>query len=323
MRRAWDFDAGREGFGYRDDAFRFTDEPADSGGAWSPRAGEGDGGLIVQLGGRDGADITGMSGGWFTSLTLETTQQASLSFRYNLTQSNNYEPDERSDVMVALDGQPVGGVIALVAGDGTGGAARSTGWQTATIDLGELAAGRHELTFGGFNNKKTQASEVTQVRFDDIVFETSAGGGDTSPGSSGGGSGFGAFEARVLALTNQFRAENDKPPLAHDAKLDAAAGGWSEAMAEGDFFRHSTPAQVEREGYAWRSWGENIAAGYATPEAVVRGWIDSPGHRANLLSDRFQEIGIGHVYLAEDRGSVNYNHYWTQTFGTEASDLML
>ena len=43
----------------------------------------------------------------------------------------------------------------------------------------------------------------------------------------------------------------------------------------GDFFRHSSPAQVEEQGYEWRAWGENIAAGYATLEAVVNGWINS------------------------------------------------
>ncbi|UBF24763.1 CAP domain-containing protein [Kovacikia minuta CCNUW1] len=62
--------------------------------------------------------------------------------------------------------------------------------------------------------------------------------------------------------------------------------------------------------------GENIAAGYSTPEQVVQGWINSPGHRANLLNPSYTELGIGYYYLANDTGSVNYKSYWTQDFGS-------
>lgn len=62
--------------------------------------------------------------------------------------------------------------------------------------------------------------------------------------------------------------------------------------------------------------GENIAAGYSTPEAVVEGWKNSSGHRANLLNPNFTELGVGYYYLANDTGSVNYNRYWTQVFGS-------
>lgn len=132
-----------------------------------------------------------------------------------------------------------------------------------------------------------------------------------------------AFEAEVLQLVNEYRAANGLGPLQSDPRLNAAADNWSEAMAEGDFFRHSTPAQVEEQGYDWRSWGENIAAGQPTPESVVNAWINSPGHRANILSDSYQEIGIGYYYLDDDTGSVNYHHYWTQTFGTEFGDAIV
>ena len=81
----------------------------------------------------------------------------------------------------------------------------------------------------------------------------------------------------MLELTNAVpRRATARTPLANDTKLNAAAEDWSRAMADGDFFRHSTPAQVEEQGYEWRDWGENIAAGYATPEAVVNGWITAP-----------------------------------------------
>jgi uncharacterized protein YkwD len=131
-----------------------------------------------------------------------------------------------------------------------------------------------------------------------------------------------AFELRVLELTNEFRAENGLAPLLNSPTLNAAADDWSRQMAEGDFFAHSTPSQVEDHGYEWQHWGENIAGGQLTPEAVVQAWIDSPGHRANLLNESFEEIGIGYHHLPDDTGDVNYRHYWTQVFGAEADMLV-
>ena len=129
------------------------------------------------------------------------------------------------------------------------------------------------------------------------------------------------FEAEVLRLTNAFRVANGREPLRTDDRLNDAADDWSTEMALGDFFRHSSVGrELDERNYDWVSWGENIAAGYSTPESVVNGWINSPGHRANMLSDNFQEIGIGYFHLENDNGRVNYNHYWTQVFGTEAGD---
>lgn len=327
MKFEWDFDGGRDGFAYRDDVFEFTSQPGYARGGYTSTGGYDGGGLRVRLGGRDNADITDMSGGWSKSFTLDEAQQVSLTFRYKLTQSSAYEADEYSEVRVALDGCDVSvngqDYVARISGDGGGGSAISTGWRTVTIDLGELEAGRHSFTLGGFNNKKTESSESTLITFDDVTVEAKASKptAPTAPDTTASAE-LEAFEARVLELTNSFRVENGKAPFQNDAKLNAAAEGWSEAMAKGDFFRHSTPEQVEQEGYQWRSWGENIAVGYRTPEAVVQGWINSPGHRANMLSDDFKEIGVGHYYLAEDSGSVNYNHYWTQTFATEAGALL-
>jgi uncharacterized protein YkwD len=135
--------------------------------------------------------------------------------------------------------------------------------------------------------------------------------------------GLDAFEAEVLSLVNEYRAESGLAPLRSDSRLNDAAEDWSLTMANGDFFAHSTTAQVEEYDYDWQAWGENIAAGQTTPESVVDAWIDSPGHRANILSENFQEIGIGYYYLEDDTGSVNYHHYWTQAFGTEFGDMIV
>lgn len=131
-----------------------------------------------------------------------------------------------------------------------------------------------------------------------------------------------AFIARVLELTNQFRAQNGLSPLKANVELDAAAEGHSEDMANQDYFSHtgkdgSQPWDRAKEvGYEANSMGENIAAGYSTPEAVVEGWKNSPGHRANMLNASYTELGVGYFYLANDTGSVNYNTYWTQLFGS-------
>ncbi|MBE9059440.1 CAP domain-containing protein [cf. Phormidesmis sp. LEGE 11477] len=130
-----------------------------------------------------------------------------------------------------------------------------------------------------------------------------------------------AFEQEVLKLTNNFRQRNGLKPLSLDQNLEKAADAHTKAMATDDFFSHtgkdgSEPwDRAERAGYESGFVGENIAAGYGTPKAVVDGWIDSPGHRANMLESDYNEIGLGHYLLENDTGSVNYNNYWTQLFG--------
>ncbi|MBT9314759.1 CAP domain-containing protein [Leptothoe spongobia] len=130
-----------------------------------------------------------------------------------------------------------------------------------------------------------------------------------------------AFENEVLRLTNEFRKENGLKALVLDTNLDETADKHSKDMADQDYFSHtgkdgSKPwDRAKDEGYESGTVGENIAAGYGSAKAVVEGWKNSPGHRANMLNANYNEIGVGHYYLANDTGSVNYGHYWTQVFG--------
>jgi serralysin len=130
------------------------------------------------------------------------------------------------------------------------------------------------------------------------------------------------FVDQVLVLTNQFRAQNGLAPLKANLELNAAAQGHSEDMANQDYFDHigkdgSKPwDRAKAVGYEARTMGENIAAGQITPESVVQAWIDSPGHRANMLNANFTELGVGYMYLDNDTGLVNYYSYWTQLFGS-------
>jgi uncharacterized protein YkwD len=130
-----------------------------------------------------------------------------------------------------------------------------------------------------------------------------------------------SFINRVLELTNAQRLQAGAVPLTLNSKLNNSAQAHSEDMALHDFFAHkgsngsSMGDRAKASGYQFSRLGENIAAGYATPEDVVQGWMNSPGHRANILNPSYREIGIGYYYLANDTGNVNEHFYWTQDFG--------
>lgn len=139
---------------------------------------------------------------------------------------------------------------------------------------------------------------------------------DPEQNAGSGSDGFGAFEREVIRLTNEARAENGLEALTADDRLNRAAEGHSDDMAKLDFFSHtgqdgsSAGDRMEDEGYDWRTWGENIAAGQDTPQQVVDGWLNSPGHRANILNANFEDIGVGFVEEEND----TYGEYWTQVF---------
>ena len=126
---------------------------------------------------------------------------------------------------------------------------------------------------------------------------------------------------QVVSLTNNFRRQNGLSALTANPLLNAAAQTQSQNMALQDYFDHtapdgSTPGQrVTAAGYQWSRVAENIGAGYNTADAVVQGWINSPGHRANMLDPNVTEIGVGYYFHPNDTGNENWNYYWTQEFG--------
>lgn len=129
-----------------------------------------------------------------------------------------------------------------------------------------------------------------------------------------------AFIIRIAELTNRQRVQAGIAPLRLNLKLSAAAYTHSRNMALNDFFGHTgsdgsrVGQRVAAQGYKYSRVGENIAAGYATPEQVMEGWMNSPGHRANILSPDVREIGVGFYFLANDSGQAPYQYYWTQNF---------
>lgn len=132
-------------------------------------------------------------------------------------------------------------------------------------------------------------------------------------------SGMNAFEQKVLDLTNAYRQKNGLPELRIDEKLSAAAEAHAQDMAENNFFGHISSngdrvgTRVAEADYDADRVGENIAAGYDTPEEAVEAWIKSPGHRANLLYSKFDEIGVAFV----DDNDSRYGEYWVQVFADE------
>lgn len=125
-----------------------------------------------------------------------------------------------------------------------------------------------------------------------------------------------AFEHKVVDLVNIERQKAGLKPLAVDLTLSNMARGKARDMAVNKYFSHTSPIygspfdMMKKWGITYRAAGENIASGYTTPEAVVAGWMNSPGHKANILSDKYTHIGVGYFYTANG----SYHHYWTQEF---------
>ncbi|MEC1523740.1 CAP domain-containing protein [Neobacillus niacini] len=120
-----------------------------------------------------------------------------------------------------------------------------------------------------------------------------------------------AYEQKVVDLTNQERAKNGLAALKVDVTLSKMAREKSRDMSANGYFSHTSPTygspfdMMKQYGISYRYAGENIAMGQRTPEEVVKGWMNSEGHRKNILSPNFNYIGVGYV---------SQGNYWTQEF---------
>ncbi|MFC7840837.1 CAP domain-containing protein [Streptomyces sp. NPDC001046] len=143
------------------------------------------------------------------------------------------------------------------------------------------------------------------------------GSAGTRPGSgtgAGSGAGAGGPEAQVLALVNKERSAAGCSPLTANDRLTRAADDYSDVMASSGVMSHTGPdgstmtTRVEAAGYQWSTLGENIARGQADAASVMKSWMNSPGHRANILNCSFKELGVG-VHFGDG------GPWWTQNFG--------
>ena len=120
-----------------------------------------------------------------------------------------------------------------------------------------------------------------------------------------------SYEQEVIRLVNEIREQNGLKALTYDWELGRVARYKSQDMKDNRYFSHTSPVygspfdMIKNFGITYRSAGENIAKGQTTPQAVVNAWMNSSGHRANILNPSFTRIGVG--YVAD-------GNYWTQMF---------
>lgn len=134
----------------------------------------------------------------------------------------------------------------------------------------------------------------------------------SEPETSGTDSSNSSYVERVVALVNQERAKEGLSPLSINKSAEAAA--LVRAKETVTSFSHTRPngssfsTALAEQGVSYRTAGENIAWGQKTPEQVMQGWMNSPGHRANIMNPNFTSIGVGYYRSAAG------TNYWTQLF---------
>ncbi len=120
-----------------------------------------------------------------------------------------------------------------------------------------------------------------------------------------------SYEKEVIRLVNEIRKQNNLPALTENWEVSRVARIKSQDMVDNRYFSHTSPVygspfeMLKSFGISYRTAGENIAYGQRTPQAVVDAWMNSSGHRANILNASFTQIGVG--YVAD-------GNYWTQMF---------
>jgi uncharacterized YkwD family protein len=122
------------------------------------------------------------------------------------------------------------------------------------------------------------------------------------------------FEAKVIELVNQERQQNGLEPYQSNQQLSNVARTKSKDMRDKNYFSHQSPTygspfeMLKQFNVQYRAAGENIAKGQQTPAEVVNSWMNSPGHRRNILSQQFTQIGVG--FAQNKQGET----FWTQLF---------
>lgn len=124
----------------------------------------------------------------------------------------------------------------------------------------------------------------------------------------------GSYEKQVIDLVNQERAKAGLSPLKENTELAKVAEVKAEDLRDNNYFSHTSPVygspfdMMKQFGIKYTAAGENIAKGQRSPQEVMNGWMNSEGHRANILNSNFTEIGVG--YVTDSNG----NTYWVQMF---------
>ncbi|MDM8569671.1 CAP domain-containing protein, partial [Thiotrichales bacterium HSG1] len=125
------------------------------------------------------------------------------------------------------------------------------------------------------------------------------------------------YDSELLRLTNIERQNAGLSELTLSSQLGQAAQNHAEDMANNNYFSHtglnasSAGDRISATGYSYSTWGENISAGRVTASDTIQGWMNSQGHRDNILNSNYSEIGFGYANSDDS----DYQHYWVQVFG--------
>lgn len=217
------------------------------------------------------------------------------------------------------------------AGNGNGGNTNTGNSNTGNTNTGNSNAGnsntgntdcnRPGLTFPNIQIKfpgKPGCNETETTTPETTVPETSKpdtskpGSGGSSSGDSNQGTAQLSYAEQVVKLVNQERVKAGLKELTLDKNIESAA--LIRAKETEQSFSHTRPngsnfsTVLTQQGISFRGAGENIAWGQSSPEAVMKAWMNSEGHRANILNAKFTKIGVGYYQNASGR------KYWTQLF---------
>ncbi|MFS0562374.1 CAP domain-containing protein [Terribacillus sp. 179-K 1B1 HS] len=188
--------------------------------------------------------------------------------------------------------------------------------QPAQQEKAQTQAPKQEEAKAPASNKKEQKEEKADEQATEQKAQAPAQKQETASDSKQtedkqATEGLSAFEQQVVDLTNKEREKAGLKPLKADAELSKVARAKSQDMADKGYFDHNSPTygspfdMMKSFGISYKTAGENIAQGQKTPEEVVEAWMNSQGHRENILNPDYTNIGVGYV---------ENGNYWTQQF---------
>lgn len=170
--------------------------------------------------------------------------------------------------------------------------------ETTTRDISTQTTTRREPTTQTTTVRETTTHTTTKK---ETTTETTTNAAPT-----------GTYAQQILTLVNNERAKEGLSPLTLSSEVSRVAQAKAEDMKNNNYFSHTSPTygspfdMLKKFGVSYRTAGENIAKGQKTPQAVVSAWMNSPGHRANIMNKNFTKLGVGYT-----GGS---SPYWVQMF---------
>lgn len=273
-------------------------------------------------------------GEWYSDAVIWASQNEIITGYANGSFGTN-DPVTREQIVTILwrmAGSPAAGAQAVSFADGadiSDYASDAVSWASASSIISGKSgnrfdpqgkATRAEVASILANNAKSKGSENSSIEQEpdknsekDAVKTTDVSASDNSAVSSGNTQ-LSAYVQEVADIVNEERGKAGAAPLAVDESLCRLAQLKAEDMRDNDYFDHDSPTygrsheMMKQFGVSYRASGENIAMGQRTPEQVMSEWMNSQGHRKNILNDTYEKIGVG--YCTGGTGRT----YWVQMF---------